>query len=254
MIDFTISLLTNGFKSGIKIAELIGILESLNSKIDRMMQMPLNSGFIHIKNAESANSIERKNFFIDEAYTNFVNALTTEKNERLFLAYFGYIFCLDYMNQTENLKRELEKFSLSYFQVKYLEKQYFKEEFLRSIKVIFSSLIKIKYWRNYIEELAIGSVAFCLLIFKFSSPQYIKIRHRYFKNKDIKSFSELQNRINYCNLQKNILKDMIKFIIQSKTEVAKDLVISFEKSIELIEKQLLIFRIQEQAYNYSKML
>ncbi|MDY7007546.1 MAG: hypothetical protein SWX82_27340 [Cyanobacteriota bacterium] len=120
MVYFNISLLTQGFNAGLKIAELTGFIESSNVKIDKLINTELNSGLQDLQNSERAGNFERKKFFVDEAYKCFTNALKMEKNERLFWAYLGYIYCLGCMNERENLRVALKDFSCKHFQINVL--------------------------------------------------------------------------------------------------------------------------------------
>lgn len=120
MFDFiSIPLLVQGFNAGLKITQLTGFIESLDVKIDKLINTELNTGIRHLENSERTDDIQRKRFFVDEAYKCLTKALSLEKNERLLLAYLGYIYCLGCMNEKENLRVVLKEFSSKHFQVNF---------------------------------------------------------------------------------------------------------------------------------------
>lgn len=57
--------------------------------------------------------------FVDKAYECFTKALSMKKNEQLFLAYVGYIYCLGCMNEKENMRVALKYFSCKHFQLNF---------------------------------------------------------------------------------------------------------------------------------------
>ncbi|GGA25520.1 hypothetical protein [Okeania sp. KiyG1] len=159
MVDFSISLLAQGFNSGIKIAEITGFIESSNVKIDKLINTELNSGIRDLQNSERTYDIERKFFFVGEAYKCFRNALSMEKNERLCLAYVGYIYCLACMNDRENLRAALKEFSCKHFQVNFWSSINVKEDvidvFVYELRqdLFFNlfKLFKLKNWKLFVE-------------------------------------------------------------------------------------------------------
>ncbi|MGB3511284.1 MAG: hypothetical protein WBA93_19015 [Microcoleaceae cyanobacterium] len=259
MVDFNISLLTQGFNSTIKIAELIGFIESSSVKIDKLINTELNSGIKDLQNSERAEP-ERKIFFVDEAYKCFTKALSMEKNERLFLAYLGYIYCLGCMNEKENLRVALKEFSCKHFQVNFWSSISFKEDvidiFVYEIRqyLFFNlfKLFKLKKWKLFVEEFLLSIKLFIVLLIQYFDPQYRRLKRRYTKKKNVETFNELEHRIKYFKKPTIVHKEIIRFLEKSKTKLAEDTIKDSRKILMLIDKQMQIFELQKQAYNYAK--
>ena len=251
MVDFSISLLTQGFNSGIKIAEITGLIESSNFKIDKLIEKELNSGLQHLQNSEISSNFERKKFFVDEAYKCFTDALSVETNERLFLAYLGYIYCLGCMNERENLRDALKEFSCKHLQVNFWSSINVKEEV---VDILVSSIqylpFKLKNVKFFVQEciLFIKLFLFVLFIENFN-PQYLRLRIRYIRKKNVETFNELENRIKFFKKRKIVQKHIIMIAEKFETKQAKDTIKDSRKIIMLIEKQMEIFELQKEAYS-----
>jgi len=258
MVDFSISLLTQGFNSSIKIAELTGFIESLNVKIDRLINTELNSGIKQLQNSERAEP-ERKIFFVDEAYKCLTKALSLEKNERLCLAYLGYIYCLGCMNERENMRVALKDFSCKHFQLNFWNSINFKEEFVdifvSSTQYLPFNLFKLKNCKLFVQEcIVFTKLCLFLLFIQYFNPQYCKLRRRYTSEKNVETFNELENRIKFFQKRTIVHKQIIRIVEKSETKLAKDIIKDSRKMLMLIEKQMRIFELQKQAYYYANEL
>ncbi|NEQ35981.1 MAG: hypothetical protein F6K40_06655 [Okeania sp. SIO3I5] len=258
MVDFNfnISSLTQGFNAGLKIAELTGFIESLNVKIDKLINSELNSGIKHLENSQRAKTIERKKFFVDEAYKCFTDARNMEKNERLFLAYIGYIYCLGCMNEKENMRVALKEFSCKHFQINIGSSKTFKEE----VVDLFVSTIQylpfnLENCQLFAKEVVLFARLFLFLLFiQYFNPQYLRLRIRYIRKKNVETFNELENRINFFQKRKIAHKQIIKIVKNSKTKQVEDRVKDSRKILMLIEKQMQIFELQKETYYYANKL
>ena len=258
MVDFNfnISSLTQGFNASLKIAELTGFIESLNVKVDKLINTELNSGIKHLENSERAKTIERKKFFVDEAYKCFTKALSLEKNERLFLAYIGYIYCLGCMNAKENLRVALKDFSCKHFQVNFWRSVNFKEEvvdiFVSSIQYL---PFKLKNFKLFAQDCILFIKLFLFLLFlEDFNPQYCKLRMRFTRKKNVETFNELENRIKFFQKRSIAHKKIIMIAKKFETKQAKDIIKDSRERIMLIEKQMGIFELQKEAYYYANQL
>ena len=256
MVDFSILLLTQGFNSGIKIAEITGFIESSNVKLDKLISTELNSGIRDLQNSERTDDIERKKFFVGEAYKCFRNALSMEKNERLCLAYVGYIYCLGCMNEKENMRVALKEFSCKHFQVNFWSSINVKEEV---IDIFVSSIqylpFKLKNMKFFVQECILFIKLFLFLLFiEDFNPQYLRLRIRYIIKKNVETFNELVNRIKLFQKRKIVQKHIIMIAEKFETKQAKDTIKDSRKRIMLIDKQMQIFELQKEAYNYANEL
>ena len=262
MLDFSISSLTQGFNSTIKIAELTGFIESLNVKIDKLINKELKSGIRDLQSSERTDNIERKFFYIYEARRCFRNAISLEKNERLCLAYLGYIYCLGCMNEKENLRYALKEFSRKHFQVDFWSYINFKEDvidvFVYELRqyLFFNlfELFKLKKWKLFAEEFILSIKLFIVLFIEYFDPEYRRLKRRYRNKKNVEKFNELENRIKYFKKRVIVHNEMIRYVEKSKTKQAKDTIKDSRKILMLIEKQIQIFDLQKEAYNYANQL
>ncbi|OZH55034.1 hypothetical protein AFK68_07115 [Hydrocoleum sp. CS-953] len=259
MFDFiSIPLLAQGFNAGLKIAELTGFIESLNVKIDKLINTDLNSGIRDLQSSERTDNIESKILYIYEARKCFRNAISLEKDERLCLAYIGYIYCLGCMNERENMRVALEDFSCKHFQVNFWGYKTFKEEF---VEIFVSSVqylpFKLKNYKLFAED-CILLAKLCLLLFllfiRQFNPQYLRLRMRYTRKKNVETFKELQNRIKFFQQRKIVQEQIILIAEKFQTKQAKYTIKDSRKILMLIEKQMQIFDLQKEAYNYANQL
>ncbi|GGA25508.1 hypothetical protein CYANOKiyG1_41320 [Okeania sp. KiyG1] len=89
---------------------------------------------------------------------------------------------------------------------------------------------------------------------QYFDPQYRRLKHRYTKNKNVEEFNELAHRIKYFKKRTILHKEIIKFLKNSKTKLAEDTIKNSRKILILIEKQMQIFELQKEAYNYANEL
>ncbi|NEQ78387.1 MAG: hypothetical protein F6K23_38610 [Okeania sp. SIO2C9] len=181
-----------------------------------------------------------------------------EKNERLCLAYLGYIYCLGCMNERENLRVALEEFSCKHFQVNFWSYKTFKEEFVDFFVSSIQYLpFKLKNYKLFAQD-CILFAKLCLLLFllfiRQFNPQYCKLRMRYTRKKNVETFNELENRINFFQKRSIVYKKMIMIAEKFETKQAKDIMKDSRERLFLIEKQMQIFELQKEAYYYANEL
>ncbi|NEO55001.1 MAG: hypothetical protein F6K54_19130 [Okeania sp. SIO3B5] len=185
-----------------------------------------------------------------------------EKNERLFLAYLGYIYCLGCMNERENLKDALKEFSCKHFQVNFWSSINLKKDvidvFVYELRqyLFFNlfKLFKLKNWKLFVEAFLLSIKFFPVLFLEYFDPQYRRLKHRYTKNKNVETLNELENRIIFFLKRRIAHREIIGFFEKSETKLAKDTIKDSRKVLILIEKQMSIFRLQKDAYNYANEL
>lgn len=85
------------------IASFLKLCESIDSKIDRLLNCDLGAGITALNHA--VNSRSQEFFYIREAWHSFNRATNLEKDERLILAYIGLALCNTYLNEKENAKQ-----------------------------------------------------------------------------------------------------------------------------------------------------
>jgi tetratricopeptide (TPR) repeat protein len=87
------------------IGEYLGIVESINSKIDRLSQSEFEAGMRALNQASKSGS--EQNDLLREARNRFNKAISLEKNERLALAYLGLSLCHYHLQDLGNAKDAL---------------------------------------------------------------------------------------------------------------------------------------------------
>jgi tetratricopeptide (TPR) repeat protein len=88
------------------IGEYLGIVESINSKIDRLSQSEFEAG-IRALNQAGKSSSEQK-VLLREARSRLNKAISLETNERLALAYLGLSLCHYHLKDYSNAKDALQ--------------------------------------------------------------------------------------------------------------------------------------------------
>ena len=88
------------------IGEYLGIMESINFKIDRLTQSEFEAG-IRALNQASKSSSEQK-VLLRESRSRFNKAISLETNERLALAYLGLSLCHYHLKDYSNAKDALQ--------------------------------------------------------------------------------------------------------------------------------------------------
>ncbi|QDZ39307.1 hypothetical protein FRE64_04800 [Euhalothece natronophila Z-M001] len=89
-----------------KITAYLGVVESIDKKIDKLGKAKLDSGIRALKQAKNAPEQERPNL-VREARSKFNEAITIEEQERLAFAYLGLAFCHNYFDDHFNCKDAL---------------------------------------------------------------------------------------------------------------------------------------------------
>jgi hypothetical protein len=87
------------------IGEYFGIVESINSKIDRLSQSEFEAGMRALNQASKSGS--EQNDLLREARNRFNKSISLEKNERLALAYLGLSLCHYHLQDYGNAKDAL---------------------------------------------------------------------------------------------------------------------------------------------------
>jgi hypothetical protein len=97
--------------SSIKVAKCVGqyfgIIESLDIKIDKLIQNELNTGILNLEQA--INSDQENISLLRDARFCFNKAINLEKKERLFIAYVGLALIHFLLDDISNMKLILKK-------------------------------------------------------------------------------------------------------------------------------------------------
>lgn len=84
------------------IAEFLGLIESLNQKIDNLSRAELNAGIRTLKQANSSEN--EKETLLRDARNYFNKAVSLEKNDRLIISLTGLAMCHSYLGDISNAK------------------------------------------------------------------------------------------------------------------------------------------------------
>ncbi len=87
------------------LAEYVGIIESISSKIDRLAQAEFEAGIRALNQA--AKSEKEQSSLLREARNRFNKAISLEKEERLALSYLGLALCHYHLGDYENTRDSL---------------------------------------------------------------------------------------------------------------------------------------------------
>lgn len=163
------------------------------------------------------------------------------------------------MNEKENLRVALKDFSYKHFQLNLWSSIKFKEEFVDIIvssrQYLLFNLFKLKNCKLFAQECVIfARLCLFLLFIQYFNPQYCRLRKRYIRKKNVEIFNELENRIKFFQKRTIVHKQIIKIVEKSKTKPAKDTIKQSRTMLILIEKQMQIFELQKEAYNYANKL
>ncbi|MBD2457287.1 hypothetical protein H6G80_24825 [Nostoc sp. FACHB-87] len=100
----------------IKFAKVLKLIESIESKLDILLQVEFNAAWkTLIQGCNSSSSYEQQLFLINDARNGFTKATCIEKCERLFYAYLGLAIChylLDDLNNVKICLIEIAKISI----------------------------------------------------------------------------------------------------------------------------------------------
>ncbi len=233
-----------------KILEFIGILQSIDSKLNKLIQCELSSGIDTLNMAARASSEESRNKFLWNALDRFISAKQLEEHERLCIAFLGIIFCLNCLGERENSIYNLREFAYTNFgfndweQVKKLLK---KEGLTLFVKTAFNPPYLIQYyllnpiiWRKEIFQE--------ILQLSDNIKEYRGLREiKYTANLNTINF-----RIQYGEKQ---LKKIEKIINKLKTQRVNDPDITlYEHDIEVLTNKLKILYLRKGAFEYLEKL
>ena len=102
----SLGLMMEGVSLAKSIAELMGVLESIDTKIDRLIESELKTGILELQQA--ANSVSEKTELLRSARQRFNKAITLETGYRLCLAYVGVAICHSFLADHANARKALE--------------------------------------------------------------------------------------------------------------------------------------------------
>lgn len=95
-----------------KIAIYLDLIESDSQKLNRIIGQSLISANEALRHALRASSKDLYKHYLDRAIDKYIDAISIEKHDKLFMAYFGLAFCNglvnDFKNQQANIKKAIE--------------------------------------------------------------------------------------------------------------------------------------------------
>ncbi|MBE9054149.1 hypothetical protein IQ243_27910 [Nostocales cyanobacterium LEGE 11386] len=92
----------------IRLAKAFKLIESIESKLDLLMQVEFNAAWKTLIQAHNSSSSDEQKFkLVHDARTGFTKATYLEKGERLFYAYLGLAICYYLLNDNNNVKATL---------------------------------------------------------------------------------------------------------------------------------------------------
>jgi len=98
-----------------KMANYLGIIESIGVKLDKLSGAYFESGVRSMQQAVNS-ECEQKSLF-QAARNNFNKAISLEENERLALSYIGLAFCHNQLGDIKNTTDALQR--ISYIEIKH---------------------------------------------------------------------------------------------------------------------------------------
>jgi hypothetical protein len=100
----------------IKISKALGLIESIESKLDCLMQVEFNAAWKTLIQACNSSALpQQRDILINDARNGFTKATCSQKGEKLFSAYLGLAIChylLDDMNNVKTALLEATKISI----------------------------------------------------------------------------------------------------------------------------------------------
>lgn len=135
------------------IAEYMGLIDSLEVRINRITSSKLNTALRELKHGQNASSPDTEKSALQSARSYFSEALSLEsREERLASAYIGLGMCFMQLNETENCKNTLIEFS----------NQPFKNDKVQGLQVNVQTVTRKKAGNPYINW-ATGEISEILL-------------------------------------------------------------------------------------------
>ena len=105
-MEASLGLMVEGKSLAKSIAELLGLLESIDSKVDRLIESELKTGILELQQA--ANSDTECIELLRSARQRFNKAISLETGYKLCLSHVGVAICHSYLDDHTNAKRALE--------------------------------------------------------------------------------------------------------------------------------------------------
>jgi hypothetical protein len=102
----SIKAILHGYSLANSIAAFIGITESIDKKVDRLIHSEYDSGISFLIQAK--NSVTEQQTLLREARSSFSKAITLENDQRLLLSYLGLAMCHQLLHDDANCKLALE--------------------------------------------------------------------------------------------------------------------------------------------------
>ncbi len=105
--DPSLGLLIEGIGLAKSVSELLGLTESIEEKVDLLLESDLKSGMQELQQA--ANSITEKTSLLRSARNHFNTAVTFESGHRKCLSYIGLATCHFHLRDFPNVCRALDQ-------------------------------------------------------------------------------------------------------------------------------------------------
>ncbi|MEY3066882.1 MAG: hypothetical protein RLZZ532_3674 [Cyanobacteriota bacterium] len=247
------------FNTAKKLLECIGLLESIDSKLNKLIQCELNSGFDALNMAARASCKESQNKFLWDALEHFrksrPKAKSLEKNERLCIAHIGVVICLYYLGERQNTINKLREFAQTKFTFDGWEK------FGNIIKTsVFSSLNKnFVYDPTLMLTNPLESIEYQIKKIKLAmNPNSMIVKYfdkilnfrLHLKNvKETDTINELSMEIEYVLLIEKNLKDEIKKYKEDDPDC-----LILHRMLYYATKELDLLLLRKQAFEYADKL
>ncbi|MBO1350207.1 MAG: hypothetical protein EBE86_023810 [Hormoscilla sp. GUM202] len=105
-MDINFAVIIGAFNAAKSIAEYFGLIESLGTKVDKLISVELDAAFRTLK--QSQISLNEQQTLLREARASFNKAICLEKDdERLVIAYIGLSLCHYQLGDIANAKNTL---------------------------------------------------------------------------------------------------------------------------------------------------
>jgi tRNA nucleotidyltransferase/poly(A) polymerase len=102
----SLGLMMEGVSLAKSIAEFFGVLDSIDSKVDRLIESELKTGILELQQA--ANSASEKTELLRSARQRFNKAISLETGYKLCLAHVGVAICHSFLADHANARKALE--------------------------------------------------------------------------------------------------------------------------------------------------
>ncbi|MBW4558204.1 MAG: hypothetical protein KME59_20185 [Trichormus sp. ATA11-4-KO1] len=201
------------FDISIRLAQAFKLIESIESKIDQLIEVDFNAAWKTLLQAyNSSSSNKQKSVLVHDARTGFTKATCLEKGERLFYAYLGLAICHNLLNDNNNVKTALlEAAKVSIYNDIYRQE---RNSSLGFNKYVFNSFIN-----NYNPETTLNIVKSIL-----SYPLILE------QKKEIKKYNKSKsNLIN--DIYKKINAEEKMIIWETETNQPSDLFKNLESKL-----------------------